>query len=124
VALRGKIVDFVGLNLSDDANQIGGIDHVTIVQDEFWRGLMRILVEVVDPFGVERGSPALQAVNLIPFRQKKFRQVRSVLSGNPGDQRTLWQTSTSWILAVICMSDSGHCISPVECGVSRARKRP
>jgi hypothetical protein len=66
------------------------------MQDEVALGLMRILVEMVDALGVKRGSAAFQAVNFITFREEEFRQVRSVLSGDPGDQRAFWQTSTSW----------------------------
>jgi len=57
------------------------------MQDEIAPGLMRILVEMVDPLGVEGRSAPLQAVNFISFREKEFRQVRSVLPGNSGDQR-------------------------------------
>jgi len=65
------------------------------MQDELALALMRILVEMVYALGVKRGSAAFQAVNFITLREKEFRQVRSVLSGNPGDQRTFRQTSTS-----------------------------
>ena len=98
VALRRKVVDLVGLDLPDDANQIGGIDHVAVVQDEVALGLMRVLVEMVDPFGVKRRSAALQAVNFISFGEKELGEVGSVLSGNPGDQRALGQTATSFSL--------------------------
>jgi hypothetical protein len=56
------------------------------VQDEVALGLMRVLVEMVDPLGVKRRGAALQAVDFISFRQQEFGQVRSVLSGNSGDQ--------------------------------------
>ena len=32
--LGGEIVDFVGLRLLNDADEIGGVGHVAVVQDE------------------------------------------------------------------------------------------
>ena len=34
VALRGEVVDLVGLHLLDDAHQAGGIRQIAVVQDE------------------------------------------------------------------------------------------
>ena len=62
--LRGEIVDLVRLSFLDNADQIGGVRHVAIVQDELRVWLVRILIEVLDAPGVERRRPALDAVNL------------------------------------------------------------
>ncbi len=48
VALRGEVVDLVGLDLLDDALQARGVGHVAVVQDEAAVVLVRVLVEVVD----------------------------------------------------------------------------
>jgi hypothetical protein len=47
---------------------------------------MRILVDVVDPLRVERGSAALDAVDFIAFFQQKLRQVGAVLAGHASYQ--------------------------------------
>ena len=54
VALGGEVVDLVGLHLLDDADQVGGVGQVAIVQEEARAALVRVLVEMVDPGGVER----------------------------------------------------------------------
>ena len=53
VALSREVVDLVGLCFLHDADEVGGIGHVAVVQDKPTIGLLRILVEVVDAAGVE-----------------------------------------------------------------------
>ena len=48
---------------------------------------MRILVEVIDPGGVEAARPALDAMHGVALVQQKLRQVAAVLAGDAGDQR-------------------------------------
>ena len=45
MALGGEIVDLVGLRLLHDADQVGRIGHVAVMQDEAQVLLVRILVE-------------------------------------------------------------------------------
>ncbi len=47
--------------------------------------LVRVLIEVVDPVGVEQGGAALDAVNFITLLQKKLCEIGTVLSGDAGD---------------------------------------
>ena len=47
---------------------------------------MRILVEVIDPGGVEAASPALDAMHGIALLQQQLRQVAAVLAGDACDQ--------------------------------------
>ena len=53
-------------------------------------GLVRILVEVLDPLGVERAGPADQAVDLVALGQQEFGQIGAILSGDAGNQRPSW----------------------------------
>jgi hypothetical protein len=46
---------------------------------------MRILVKMIDPIGIERGSAALYAVHPIAFGQQEFGQIGAVLPGNSSD---------------------------------------
>ena len=48
---------------------------------------MRILVEVIDPGGVEAAGPAFDAMHGVALLQQKLRQVAAVLAGDAGDQR-------------------------------------
>ena len=86
MALGRQIVDLVRLHLLDDPDQVGGIGQIAIVQNKPPVLFMRILVEVIDPVGVEQGGPSLDAVHLIAFFQQKFSQVGAVLTGDSGNE--------------------------------------
>ena len=86
VALGGEVVDLVGSDLLDQPDQAGGIGEIAVVQKEPGVGLVRILVEVIDAFGVEGRGPALDPVNHIALAQQQLRQERPVLAGDAGDQ--------------------------------------
>ena len=73
MALRGEVIDFVGLNLLDDANQVRSIGHVAEMQEELDVFLMRIVIEMIDALGVERRRTALDAVNDITFAAAAIR---------------------------------------------------
>ncbi|MPN47678.1 hypothetical protein SDC9_195282 [bioreactor metagenome] len=86
MTLRSKVVDLVGLHLLDDADQVGGIGQVAVVQDQAPAWLVRILVEVIDALGVEGGGTTLDAMDLVALFQQKFRQIGAVLTGDSRDQ--------------------------------------
>src|SRR6185312_15843315 len=85
VALRGEVVDFVGLHFLDDVEQGAGVGEVAVMEDEMAVGDVRVLIEVVDAAGVEERSRTLDAMDLIPLLQEKFSEVGSVLSGDSSD---------------------------------------
>ena len=47
---------------------------------------MRVLVQVVNPVGVEQRGAAFDAVHCVAFVQQQFCQVSAVLAGHAGDQ--------------------------------------
>jgi len=86
MALRGQVVDLVGLHLLHDADQVGAVGHVAVVQDELAAIDMRILVQVVDARGVEAGRSALDAVHHVALLQQELGEVGAVLAGHAGDE--------------------------------------
>ncbi len=84
MALGGKIIDFRGLHLLHQADQIGGIGHIAEMKDEFHILFVGVLVKVIDPARIERRGAALHAVHLIALGQQEFGQIGTVL---PGDAR-------------------------------------
>ncbi len=46
-----------------------------------------VLVNVIDALGIERRRAAFQAMHHVAFFQQKFRQVRAILPGYPGNKR-------------------------------------
>ena len=91
--LRREVVDLVRLHRLDDADQVGRVGHVSVVENEPLILVVGILIDVVDTAGVERGRPALDAVDLVALGQQQFGEVRAVLSrragyeGDPGHRR-------------------------------------
>ena len=47
---------------------------------------MRILIEVINPGGVEAARPALDAMHGVALLQQQLRKVAAVLAGDSGDQ--------------------------------------
>ena len=90
VRLRREIVDLVRLRLLNDADDIGCIRDIAIVQMKCNALLVRVVNEVVYPFGVEGRRPALNAVNHITFAEQELGEIGAVLSGGAGDQSDLW----------------------------------
>jgi hypothetical protein len=50
---------------------------------------MRILIDVLDSASIERGAPALYAVNYIAFFEQQAREVSAILACDTGNQRDL-----------------------------------
>ena len=89
MALGGKIVDFCGLYLLQQPVQVARVRDIPVVQEEPAPGDFRIVVDVVDARCVERAAAPDDAVDFVPLLQKEFCKVRSVLTGDAGDESTL-----------------------------------
>jgi hypothetical protein len=86
VALRRQVVDLVGLDLLDDAGEAARIRHVPVVEDQAAALFVRILIEVVNPFGIEQRGAPLDAVHRVALVQQEFGKVCAVLAGDAGNQ--------------------------------------
>ena len=62
MALGTEVVDLIRLNLLDNSNQVGAVGEIAVMKSEPWVALMGVLVEVIDPAGVKRGSSPLDPV--------------------------------------------------------------
>ena len=62
-----EIVDFVGLNLLNDTNKVGGVGQISVMQNKVRIVDVWILIQVVYPIGVEQRSPSLDAVHFVAF---------------------------------------------------------
>lgn len=87
VGLGAEVIDLVRLDLLDDARQVGRVRQVAIVQDQVFMQGLGVLVNVIDALGIERRRAAFQAMHDVAFFQQQFRQVRTILPGNPGNKR-------------------------------------
>ena len=67
MALRAQVINFVWLGFLHYAHQIAGVSQVAVVQFEVGVVDVRILVDVVNPLGIKRAGPALDAVDDVAF---------------------------------------------------------
>ncbi|CAL5324294.1 unnamed protein product [Camellia sinensis] len=87
VGLGGEVVDLVGEDGVEPAAERGGVGEVGVVElHEGLVGVVGVDVDVVDSLGVEVRRPSDQAVDLVPFVQQEFGQVRPVLPRDARDQ--------------------------------------
>ena len=91
VGLRSQIVDFVGLQLSEDPVRRGGIVEVSVVEFQSPTFLERVheAVQVVDPLAVVGGGSPDDPLNLVALGQYQLHQVGTVLAGDPCHETTL-----------------------------------
>ena len=87
MALGGEVVDLGRPDLLHQPDQVGRIRHVAIVQQERHIAGVRILVEMIDARGVERGRAPLDAVHGVAEAEQIFGEIGAVLPGHAGQQR-------------------------------------
>jgi len=80
MALGAEVVDLVRLHLLDDPDQVRAVGEVAVVEGELGglallTPLVWVLVEVIDPAGVERGGAPPDPMHLVALLQVEFRQV-------------------------------------------------
>jgi hypothetical protein len=85
VALGSEVVNLVRTELIKERGERAGVCEVGIVQKEVSAGLVDILVDVIEPFTVEAGGTAFQAVDLVALSEEKLREIGAVLAGTAGD---------------------------------------
>jgi hypothetical protein len=69
-----------------DADQVGRVAEIAVVQDEPPLALVRILVEMIDTIGIEERRTALDAVDFVTLLQQELREVGAVLPRGARDQ--------------------------------------
>ena len=75
MAHRAEVVDLVGLGLLDDPHEVARVGEIAVVQFHPRVLDMRILIDMVDPLGVEQAAAALDAVHDIAFLEQELREV-------------------------------------------------
>ena len=86
MALGGQVVNFIRLDILDDADQVGGIGEIAVVHEEADMLFVEILEKMIHPGGIERRRPTLDAVDFVAFAEEDFSQVGAILAGNTGNQ--------------------------------------
>src|SRR5260370_40140341 len=86
MALGGEIVDFGWPHILHNADEIGRIGHIAVMQEKADIAFMQVVVEMIDPLGVERRRASLDAVNHVTLAEQKLRQIRAILPGYAGNE--------------------------------------
>ena len=86
MALGTQVVDFVGLGLLDNPDQVGAVAQVAVMQHKVAVVHARVLVDMVDTRGVEQAGAPLDAVHHVAFGEQEFSQIGAILASDAGDQ--------------------------------------
>ncbi len=89
VSLGRQVVHLGRLDLADQPGQVAAIGQVAVVQVPVVLEAVRIGINPLEPRRVERGGPTDDAVHLVPLLEQQLREVRTILTGDSGDQRFL-----------------------------------
>ncbi|OQC68231.1 MAG: hypothetical protein BWX48_00138 [Verrucomicrobia bacterium ADurb.Bin006] len=89
MALGGEIVNFLGLDMPDQAGQSAGVAQIAVVQVQMRPSNVGIGIDRIEPAGVESAGAADDAMDLVAFAQQELSEVRTVLAGDACDQRLL-----------------------------------
>jgi hypothetical protein len=54
MGLRCEIVDFVGVDITDEFNEIGTICEIPVMEKEVFMRIVWILVQMINSFGIEQ----------------------------------------------------------------------
>jgi hypothetical protein len=85
VALRSEIVDLVGTQVVEQRGERTAIGEIGVVEKESGVGLVEVLIDVVEPVGVEAGGTPFKAVDFVAFGKEELGQIGAVLAGATGD---------------------------------------
>ena len=86
MALGGEIINLRGLAVMNQADQVGGVGEIAVMQDEAHLVLMGIGIEMIDARGVERRRAPFYAMDFIALIQQEFGEIGAVLPGHAGNQ--------------------------------------
>ena len=86
MALGAQVVDLIGLDLLDDLDQIAAVREISVVENQSGIHIVGILVQMIDPAGVEAAGPSFDPMNDVSLLQQQFGQVTAVLAGDSADQ--------------------------------------
>ncbi len=131
VRLGREVVHLLRLDRPDEVHQAERVGQVAVVQHQRTPLLVRVLVDVVEAPGVERGRPADEAVHLVSLGEQQFGEVGAVLTGDARDQRpgsgvghARLLVSCWWGRAACSLASAARTISPTHVSNSVRGRHP
>ena len=95
MALRTKVINFIGLRRLNDANQVCAVRQIAIVQHQIAVIDVRVLIDMINALSIKRRRTALDAMHFISLLEQKFGQIRAVLAGHAGNESDFFQAISS-----------------------------
>ena len=86
MALCAEVINLIRLDFLNNPDEISGIRQIAVVEEKILVRIVRVLIEMIDAFGVEQRRPPLDAVDFVPLGKEQFREIGAVLSGDSGYQ--------------------------------------
>ena len=62
-----QVVDLIWLHFLDDADEVGAIGQIAVMQLQSHIRFMRVLVEVIDAVGIQQRCSAFDSVDFVSF---------------------------------------------------------
>ncbi len=84
--LRAQMIDLIRPRVVDQVGELFPVGQIAVVQEQPGGRVVRVLVDVLDPVGVERAGFPNQTVDFIAFGEQEFGQIRSILAGDACNQ--------------------------------------
>ena len=122
MALGAEMVDLVGSDLLEEVGERAGYGQIAVVEIDPRLGVVEVLVEMVDPVGVEGAGPADESVDLVPLAEQELGEVGAVLARDAGDER-FFHFNRSFSLFFQCGGDAALLLG-AEVGVHREAEDP
>ena len=82
---RPEVINLVGLYFLNDADDVGRVGEVAVMEFKPYVFVVRIFIQVVDALRIEERAAALDAMDFVAFAEEEFGEVGAVLSGDSGD---------------------------------------
>lgn len=67
-----KVVDLTRLRLLHDADEVGGVGHIAVVEEVAYTGQMWVLIQMIYPVGVDETDPALDTVHCVALIEQEL----------------------------------------------------
>jgi hypothetical protein len=90
MTLGGKVIDLVGLNLVDEADQSTAVSEVTVVQDKLVERKILPGLDCIQPGSDRAALSTDNPVDLVTLFEQELDQIRTVLTTDPCDKRLFW----------------------------------
>jgi hypothetical protein len=86
MTLGAQMIDLLRLKVIDEVGHLAGIAEIAVVEKKPSFGNMGVRINMVDATRVKSARAPNQAMDLIAFGEEEFRQIGTILPGDPGNE--------------------------------------